>query len=229
MIYFSGNNFVLTALGNNFVLTALVVLASGYIVHDAPICRFFWPRYTGYILYFRIITVGIIFSIILSCLLYGFACFGYSLPYVTLENTPFLALLLAVFLRILAAGIIWIACKRWPKLKHVLQLKGLSERGFDEFVYEKIKDGKMILITLENKKVYAGLPLAIPNNETTKWLRFAPYWSGYRNEKSAIEIQSDYSRVLNTSALIHNAMLIPVEKITSAQPFDIDTFRQFND
>ncbi len=86
----------------------------------------------------------------------------------------------------------------------------------------------MILLTLDNHKVYAGLPLAVPHDEPQKWLRFAIHWSGFRDKNRKIDINADYASELNDQEMLRNAMLIPVEKIASVQPFDIDIFRNFN-
>ncbi len=40
------------------IFATLAILASGYLVYDAPIWRFSGPKYTGYVLYFRILTFG---------------------------------------------------------------------------------------------------------------------------------------------------------------------------
>ena len=217
-------------LANNFIVGTLSVLASGYLLYDARICRLFWPMYAGYILYFRIITMGLFFLFLLYFL------------YVFLEKfTPFIevwgitskhALLLtfpiALFLRILHEALMWLACKVVPKWKDKLQLKILNERGFDKFIYEKIRDREMVMITLESGKVYVGWPLATPINENAKWLRLVPQLSGHRNAQFKVSFQVDYSEVFDDEPSDENRMLIPLEKIVTAQPFDIEVFEKFN-
>jgi len=48
---------MISSFGGNVVLGVLAVLASGHIIYDAPLCRWFLSgKHTGYVLYFRIIT-----------------------------------------------------------------------------------------------------------------------------------------------------------------------------
>jgi len=217
-------------LANNFVVGTLSVLASGYLLHEARLCRLIWPMYAGYILYFRTITVGLFFLFFLYFL------------YVLLEKfTPFIEVLkinakdvllltfpLALFLRILLEALTWLLCKCSLEWKDKLQLKILDERGFDKFIYEKIRDWEMVMITLESGKVYVGWPLATPINENAKWLRLVPQLSGHRNAQLEVSFQVNYSKVFGDEPSDQNHMLIPSEKIVTAQPFDIEVFEKFN-
>ena len=186
--------------------------------------------YAGYILYFRIITMGLFFLFLLYFL------------YVLLEKfTPFIevwritskhALLLtfpiALFLRILSDALTLLACKFVPEWNDILQLKMLDERGLEDFIYEKIRDREMVMITLKNGKVYVGWPLETPINENAKWLRLVPQFSGHRNAQFEISFQVDYSKVFGNKPSDENRMLIPLEKIVTAQPFDFEVFEKFN-
>ncbi len=211
---------MIPSLANNFVLGVLFILASGYVVYDAPICRWFWSKYAGYILYFRIITAGLILLLLLYPLV--------GLFDLEPEYALFLTLPAALLFRLLAKAAVWADCKCRPERGHELKLKKLDERGFEQFVYERVRDKRMILITLDNKKVYAGWPLEIPNNEDKKWLRFVPQWSGYRDKESMINIQIDYSKVFDASPVDRDYMLIPVDKIVTMHPFEVKTFLEFN-
>ena len=145
-------------LANDFVVGTLSILASGYLLHDARIFRPLLPMYSGYILYFRIITVGLFFLFLLYFL---YVLLEKFTPFIevwgiTSQNALLLTFPLALVIRILHEALMWLACKVVPKWDNILKLKILAERGFDKFIYEKIRDREMVMITLESGKVYVG-------------------------------------------------------------------------
>ena len=218
------------SLANNFVVGALSILASGYLLYDARICRPLWSMCTGYILYFRIITTGLFFLFILYFLyvyLENFTPFIEALG-ITSQNALLWTFLFALVLRILSDALTLLACKFVPEWNDILQLKMLDERGLEDFIYEKIRDRQLVMITLESGKVYVGWPLEIPINENAKWLRLVPQFSGHRNAQFEISFQVNYSKVFGNKPSDENRMLIPLEKIVTVQPFDFDVFEKFN-
>jgi len=144
------------------------------------------------------------------------------------EYALLLAFPLALVLRWLTATIVHCGRKINPQWGEKLKLRELDGKGLERFVSEKISRREMILITLEGKKVYAGWPLEIPDDETKQWLRFAPGWSGYRGERATIHIETDYSKVFGQSRMKENHMLVQVEKIVTLQSFNIEAFQKFN-
>ena len=219
---------MISSFGNGLVLGVLSLLASGYIVYDAPICRWFGPRNTGYVLYFRAITAGLILLFLSYWLLiFAFRLFpDYSL--LEPEKALLWTLPLSFFLRILGKATVYLGHKCSQEWRNKLKLKELAGKEFDQFIFEKIARREMIMVTLESKKVYAGWPLEIPENENHKWLCLASHWSGFRNEDSTIAIQVDYSKYFDTGQLQIHRMLIQVEKIVTVQSFDVEVFQQFN-
>ena len=203
-------------------------MACGYIIYDAPICRLWLSKSTGYVLYFRIIVTGLSLVLALTVLLYAPAFHGLTLFDVEIvpEHAPVLAFTIALAFRSFFAIGTRLCGER--RCKYKLGLKNLNENGLAQIVYERIHARKMIMVTLENNKVYAGWPLEAPNNEERKWLRLVPQWSGYRDKKSTITVQTDYSKVFNISPSNQNRMLIPVEKIVTVQPFAPEIFHKFN-
>ena len=177
-------------------------MASGYIIHDAPICRLWWSKSTGYVLYLRIIVAGLSLVSALSLLLYALPFHNFPLLGVNLapEQAPMLAFAIAVILRIFFAIGTQLYSWHKPPWKYQLDWKNLNEKGLDQIVYEKIYANEMIMVTLENNKVYIGWPLAAPNHEDSNWLRLVPEWSGYRDEKSIINVETNYSTVFDTSS-----------------------------
>ena len=205
-------------------------MASGYIIHDAPICRLWWTRSAGYTLYFRIIVAGLSLVSVLSLLLYALPF--HSFPLLGIELAPEQAPMLAFAIAIILRGIFAIGTRFYGRYKpswiYQLDLKNLNEKGLDQIVSEKIYANEMIMVTLENNKVYAGWPLEAPNNEDSNWLRLVPQWSGYRDSKSIINVGTDYSAVFDASSSEQGHMLISVDQIVTVQPFDTETFQKFN-
>jgi len=222
---------MIASIGGSVVLGVLAVLASGHIVYDAPLCRWFLSgKHTGYVLYFRIITVGLVLLVLPIALISTTEWFPALLRLLRLENEHalFLTLPLALLLRAAAWAVVYCGGKFSPAWREELKRKELDGKGFERFILEKINRRKMILITLDSRKVYVGWPLEIPDNEDKKWLRFAPQWSGFRDDSSAISIKVNYSKVFESPELKSNYMLIQADKIVTMQPFDIEIFEQFN-
>jgi len=222
---------MISSVGSNVVLGVLAVLASGYIVYDAPLCRWFLSgRHTGYVLYFRIITAGLVLLFLPFVLIATTEWFPAILRFLRLEHEHalFLTFPLASCFRATAWAFVYCGGKLSPTWRRKLKRRELDGKGFEQFVLEKIHRREMILITLDSRKVYAGWPLEIPDNEDKKWLRFAPQWSGFRDDSSTIDIKINYSKVFETSELENNHMLIQADKIVTLQPFDIRIFEQFN-
>ncbi len=215
---------------NTFALSALSILACGYIIYDAPICRRWWSRYVGYVLYFRIIVAGLFLVLLLTLLLDMPPLRGFALAHIKLgpEHAPILAFLLAIGLRILAKIFVLYYGKLDPEWLYRLDLKSLSHTEIGQIVYEKIRNKEMIMITLKNNKVYAGWPTEVSDSEYAIWLRLAPRWSGYRDEKYKVCFETDYSKVYGQLAPAQEHMLISVGRIITVQPFDPEVFEGFN-
>lgn len=222
---------MIASVGGSVVLGVLAVLASGHIVYDAPLCRWFLSgKHTGYVLYFRIITVGLVLLFLPFALIATTEWFPALLRLLRLENEHalFLTLPFALILRVVAWVLVYCGGKLSAAWREQLKRKELDGKGFERFILEKINRRETILITLDNRKVYAGWPLEVPDNEDKKWLRFTPQWSGFRDDSATIDIKIDYSKILDQRQLENNPMLIQVDKIVALQPFDIEIFEQFN-
>ena len=212
------------------LLGALAVLASGYLLYHAPLLRNYWYGCTGYVLYFRIIVTGTLLSLVV----------GFGLPYyrsLFLDNPlPNATFITALALWLLFFFMEKVLVKIFPPLRDKLNLNRLEGQYFETFIYEKSIAPAMIMITLENRKIYIGWPLEIlvesPDN---KWLRLIPFWSGCRNDEGIVEITTKYDKALHVTdknlmseqqKLI--VMLIPVDKISVLQPFDPELWETFH-
>ncbi len=224
----------MTSLANGFALTTLSILACGYIIYGAPICRYWWRKPIGYALYFHIIVVGLALVLPLTILLYTLTLSDFTqlnseyAPVLKPEYAPVLAFFLAVVFRILAKISVWLYGKKNLDWWYRLELKNINEKGLAQIVFEKMRNGEMLMVTLENNKVYTGWPIRAPNNEDDKWLRLVPQWSGYRDDQFTINVTTDYSKVYDPTPTEREHMLIPVGKIITVQPFEEKVFDGFN-
>ena len=208
------------SLTNGFALGVLSIFACGYIIHDAPICRFLWARASGYVLYFRIIVIGLLLVACLTLLLQIWSplLFGWR-P--TPEDAPLGGFFIAIVLRGFLAAITLLTGKLNPAWKHKLNQNNLDGNELAEFLNERAYKEEMIVVVLENGEIYGGWSMEVLKNEDGKWLGIAPIWRGFRNAAFAISVTTKYS---DTSPTAHERMLIAVEKIVSVQPFDTEVF-----
>lgn len=220
----------MSTLTNGFVLETLFLLASGYIIYDAPICRFWWSGSAGYVLYFRIIVTGLSLVIPVTAVLYVLApweIWFFNLK-ISHEHAPILTFLVALALRCLAKIGTLVYGGINPDWKYKLELNNINKNGLNILVCERVYEEKMIMVTLENQKVYVGWPINYSSNEDEKWLGIVPQWSGYRDNKTNINLEINYSKILGYEPSKQNRMLISVEKVVTVQPFDEETFIAFN-
>lgn len=223
----------MSALSSGLLFNALSVLACGYVIYDAPICRLWWPKLAGYVLYFRIVVAGLSLALPLAVLLYltplqSINVFNVFTLKLDPSYAPILAFFIAIVARTLAKLFVWCYGAKNTEWRHQLELENL-EKGLAQIVYQKMGKGEMIMVTLENNKVYGGWPVDVPNSEYNKWLHLVPQWSGYRDPESTIHVQINYVKVYgDTPPLERDPMLISVERIVTVQPFDAEIFQKFN-
>lgn len=95
--------------------------------------------------------------------------------------------------------------------------------------------GLPLAITLKNKKVYVGTPLALsPLDIERKWLVLVPLLSGYRTDTLKLELPVNYGEVYkaifrdtpeNAARLINEfRVVVAFTEIVSIQTFNIDTY-----
>ena len=208
------------SLTNGFALGVLSIFACGYIIHDAPICRFLWARASGYVLYFRIIVIGLLLVACLTLLLQIWSplLFGWR-P--TPEDAPLGGFFIAIVLRGFLAVITLLTAKFNSAWKHKLTLNNADGNELVKFLHERIYKGEMMMVVLENGEIYGGWSIEVHKNNDGKWLGIAPRWVGYKDAHAEIIVTTKYS---DTSPTAHERMLIAVEKIVSVQPFDTEVF-----
>ncbi|MDI5886053.1 hypothetical protein ACFO0O_17680 [Cobetia amphilecti] len=106
---------------------------------------------------------------------------------------------------------------------------------FDFFILETMQKKDWMQVTLENRKCYVGLVSRIqePNEETTghKHITLIPIISGYRHKDTlSIIFTNQYPKDPKHNKINYNdAIIIPIESITSVSGFDIDIYNQTAD
>ena len=216
---------------NGLVLSALSILACGYLVYDAPLCRLWWVRTGGYTFYFRIVVAGLCLFYPTAALLQLLAHRGFEvdgLPYLIFhpQQTPIFAVVGALIFRLFAKIAVWIYTLDANR-DYNLNLKRLDTEELATFVYNKAYAGEYIMVSLKNGKVYTGWSLEIPG-VNSKWLRLIPEWSGHRDAQGMITLQTNYAKIFGDTPLTkREAMLILVQEIVTVQPFDAEIFMRF--
>lgn len=106
---------------------------------------------------------------------------------------------------------------------------------FDYFILKTMQEKDLMQVTLENRKCYVGLVSRIqePNEETTghKHITLIPIISGYRHKDTlSIIFTNQYPKNPTHNKINYNdAIIIPIESISSVSGFDIDIYNQTAD
>jgi len=92
---------------------------------------------------------------------------------------------------------------------------------------------KLLLITLDNGKIYIAWVKELPIPSASPYIRFIPAISGYRDEKKNMilttQYLSIYDQYLNEGVKKEdNDIVIDVKKISSVSNFDPDMYQRFN-
>jgi len=237
----------------------LLVLVGGWLSLQS---RFFetltWSE-SGYNLYFRIAVAGLL------CFLVGLAaiapyilssalassCSGeqgerlsaffvvfYQCHEVIFAISSWASLFVGMFVWAASIPLAW--TKKHPLLWMVKRRinKILEKNEFERLVMHSIKAETLLLVTMDSRKSYVGLPadtfdLGHPDT-AKKYLRILPLLSGHRNSFDMdFVITRDYLEVLSDDSPEDEEkwrnleIVIPVDKITSLQQFDLDLYDIF--
>ena len=119
------------------------------------------------------------------------------------------------------------AHKRFNYKRYYLRKYWKENNPFDHFLLESVEKEKPILITLEDRKCYAGFVWRIqePNEESTghQEVALAPFLSGYRDKDSLMLL------FLNSYKKENNCKFIfPKDKVVSVSWFDLEVYLSTN-
>lgn len=117
-------------------------------------------------------------------------------------------------------------------------LRAVNEAGnaMEELFLESMKLRSLVEVTLQNGKVYVGWVLrADLGSRDRKCVQIHPLSSGYRDDESRkiilntsyAEVYVKHSRKLGSEYEEKFRIVVPVEEIRSARPFDVVHYRWF--
>jgi len=233
----------------------LLILAGGWLsLRARSLEPIIWSEF-GYNLYFKIAAAGLLCFLVcvtaftslgfssvvaLSCpgehhgAPPGVAAFFYrchsEIFMVASWTTPFVGLL------------VFVLFSRFPRLSRLVikwRLNNISVRKeFEKIIRQAITKKNTLLITLDNNKAYIGWPadtFDFSHPDTAKkHLRIIPIMSGYRDSAMNLTITTDYLATLGRTSLSEQekyenllAVVVPVEKISALQNFDLDLYGLF--
>ena len=237
------------------VIWLWLVLASvsGWLVLQSRFCRHrIWPV-TGYNRYFLILLVGVLVAAVtaavISVIRIWLLDWGLKLPATleeiwkfplgdkTLDEKPSDSIGLALFWSApvgLGAGLL-------VQLSSLFVSRGTVGRrrsaylnkinGIQRFVDEASKQGRLVTLTLSNRKVYVGWPEYLSDADNPRppnqHLYFSTIFSGYRKEDTLeMEITDGYEKFIDHYPPEEWEMVIPVNEIVHVQPFDPDVHEE---
>lgn len=105
--------------------------------------------------------------------------------------------------------------------------------SLERLFYRATRRGKMVMVTLDDNKVYCGYIDWIPGDPSSRdaYLEILPVFSGYRNDERRIYLPTSYTLLLNQldqKDWGQFKKVVPVARITSAGEFDPKYFEAFS-
>jgi hypothetical protein len=125
--------------------------------------------------------------------------------------------------------------KKGPSL-----LRAVKDNDFERLIQTAVLSRMPLSVTMDNKKVYVGFVVTTSNPaHARKTLGLLPLVSGYRGNDGRIKLTTFYSTVYETIERNPNdkfshlspddfEIVLPVEKIHSANMFDFVAYEEFN-
>lgn len=185
---------------------------------------------------FLIVVSSYIDTYILKKYLLNFREFLGKLILIDVENLNFFLLtflispLLALLLNLIPTNVMmWKVIDKWGDEFEKLYYLSLNEKEFSK---------RLIMITLDNNKVYVGYILRLTKPLLTQQLELIPIISGYRKEDTKkVEFTTPYIKVI--SELIQNndfdiideelLVVLPKDKIVTASRFYPKVYEKFQE
>lgn len=139
----------------------------------------------------------------------------------------------------LLAFVLFSRFSRLTRLVIKWRLKNIfRKKEFEKIIWQAIDEKSVLLITLDNNKAYIGWPadtFDFSQPDTAKnHLRIIPIMSGYRDSAMNLTVTTDYLASLGKTSLSEQgkyenllAVVVPVEKISALQNFDLDLYDLF--
>ena len=117
-----------------------------------------------------------------------------------------------------------------------LNLRAITDQ-LERLIAEALANHSLVMITLNNSKVYVGSVLESLNPASpAKYFKIQPWMSGYRSSADGrVTFNTYYDAVLASleedeamrEAVASFQLVIPIDKVVSASGFDLDAFERF--
>lgn len=222
----------------------LLSLVAGYVfIQHYEVSRYKIVREDGHKLYFRAAFWGIPVTVVTLILL---ALAAAAVMYCTSpQGSPALShhftfavnallivgLLLSPIMALVYAKIL---NKFSDRDKHFHE--ALKENEFEMLLVTSIYRGMLIMVTMEDGKVYVGFVYKTgdPAKNDRAYFSIFPIMSGYRNEQGKVEFTTYYEPIYETQndllpelKIEDFALILPVSRLVSARLFDKTAYTQF--
>lgn len=219
----------------NFIQFIAPLIGGYWFLWTWNYTRYVVRQDSGYHLFFKSSIVGIFILIIATQLVFLYDFFGHDMMVHLMPDGFDSSSILAMIIGISSAYFLNIFSSRRSGLARAAEDQGkylllMIQQAFDQLV--------MIEVTLNNGKVYIGVPLSeMPFD--SKDLNLIPFLSGYReSETKQLIISKNYAKemesILDTEEEIKQGLLsrfgviTPVKDIASAKFFDEEIFERLN-
>ena len=240
--------------GAGIVAILLPIIISGYLLLNAKFIMLMMPKGPGSNRYFRILLVGFVWCFIVAMVACGSSCFDMNLDGNSNSDKWWLRPAAQVGILSIASALcirgvdsllfplsraLWILMNKQEEQEEreynndywfYLRMLEKEARFMEVFIWRSMVHNDLIMLTLDNSKVYVGLATVMTmTKDVPEWLEIIPMLSGYREEKDkrteitsryiALEKDEEFSEKFNMSNL---KMILPVRKIVSFQGFHHD-------
>jgi hypothetical protein len=234
------------------LLLILPVIGGYYFTNNWNVTHFRSAREEGHRLYFRAVLYGTVLFVIVyavRALLITFAA-----PYVRFEIlleefvAPLLkpdkdgfklsAIAITSFYSLAVGVTFWKPLNYLFPRDHFLK-KAVQNNDFERLIHNAVEKDSPLCVTVENQKVYVGFVVKTTDpSQDRKTLGILPVMSGYRRADGRMQFTTFYSDVYEEierggkGRLAHLTpedfeIVIPVDKIASANMFDILAYEEF--
>src|SRR6266566_2153789 len=236
------------------LLLLLPVIGGYYLAAKWNFSRFRCAREDGHRLYFRAALYGSVVFILVYVLRLAAAKFisayGAFETFIGLEINPLLKFdkdspslnlpivaITAVYT--LAFGLLLpkLLNRYFSETKYLWQ--AVQDNDFERLIYTSVEKQSSLALTIENHKVYVGyVSKTMDPTQQRKTLGLIPVMSGYRHDDGKIEFTTYYEDIYaeiergEDGHLAHLSredfeVVLPIDKILSANMFDIIAYEEF--
>ncbi|HKQ30803.1 MAG TPA: hypothetical protein VJS66_05915 [Burkholderiales bacterium] len=234
------------------LLLILPVIGGYYFTNNWNVTHFRSAREEGHRLYFRAVlygsvlfTVVYLLRVVLNKFVTPYAGFEalldeLILPLLKPDKDGFKLSSIAItsFYSLIIGVTLWKPLNYLFPRDHFLK-KAVQNNDFERLIHTAVEKNSPLCMTVENQKVYVGFVVkTLDPTQDRKTLGILPVMSGYRLANRRVEFTTYYSDIYDeirnaeTGRFAHLTpddfeIVIPVDKIVSANMFDILAYEEF--